>query len=215
MNVSSITLLKICLILIISAIEKAIKDDVDIICADDLTRKCHSIIIKFMMNYEEQILIMSIKKNQQYSICQIFFQKRENLMNIWQSCTHQFTQRQIQQQKKDDISKKNSIWVHFIHNFAWSHYMINIHECMMINILHQLLKDTVIYMLNWLDELIEKRIVASRKKKEYQLHINHAFNVAQLNKRFCNVFAFVELKIFTKYNIIKQWMTSNRKIVIH
>jgi len=38
---------------------------------------------------------------------------------------------------------------------------------MMIDILHQLLKDTVIYMLNWLDELIEKRIVASRKKKEY------------------------------------------------
>ena len=136
-------------------------------------------------------------------------------MNIWQSCTHQFTQRQIQQQKKDDISKKNSIWVHFIHNFAWSHYMINIHECMMIDILHQLLKDTIIYMLNWLDELIEKRIVASRKKKEYQLHINHAFNVAQLNERFCNVFAFVELKIFTKYNIIKQWMTSNRKIVTH
>ncbi len=115
-------------------------------------------------------------------------------MNIWQSCTHQFTQRQIQQQKKDDISKKNSIWVHFIRNFAWSHYMINIHECIMIDILHQLLKDTVIYMLDWLDELIEKRIVAFRKKKEYQLHINHAFNVAQLNKRFRNVSAFVELK---------------------
>ncbi len=86
---------------------------------------------------------------------------------------------------------------------------------MMIDILHQLLKDTVIYMLNWLDELIEKRIVASRKKKEYQLHINHAFDVAQLNERFCNVSAFVEFKIFTKYSIIKQWTTSNRKIVIH
>ncbi len=93
--------------------------------------------------------------------------------------------------------------------------MINIHECIIIDILHQLLKDTVIYMLDWLDELIEKRIVASRKKKEYQLHINHAFNVAQLNKRFRNISAFVELKIFTKYSIIKQWTTLNRKIVIH
>jgi len=63
-------------------IEKVIKDDVDIICADNLTRKCHSIIIEFMMNYEEQILIMSIKKNQQCSIYQISSQKRENLMNI-------------------------------------------------------------------------------------------------------------------------------------
>jgi len=158
---------------------------------------------------------MSIKKNQQCFICQILSQKRENFMSIWQSCIHQFTQRQIWQQKKDDISKKNSIWIHFIRNFAWSHYMINIHECMMIDILHQLLKDTIIYMLNWLDELIEKRIVASRKKKEYQLHINHAFDVAQLNEQFHNVSAFVELKIFTKYSIIKQWTTSNRKIMIH
>jgi len=63
-------------------IEKVIKDDVNIICADNLTRKCHSIIIEFMMNYEEQILIMSIKKNQQCSIYQISSQKRENLMNI-------------------------------------------------------------------------------------------------------------------------------------
>jgi len=36
-----------------------------------------------------------------------------------------------------------------------------------------------------------------------------------LNKRFHNIFAFVELKIFTKYNVIKQWITLNRKIVIH
>ncbi len=214
MNVSSIISLRICLILIISTIEKVIKDDVDIICVNDLTRKCYSIIVEFMMNYEEQILITSIKKNQQCFIYQILSQKRENLMNIWQSCIHQFTQRQIQQQKKDDISKKNSIWIHFICNFAWSHYMINIHKCMMIDILHQLLKDTVIYMLNWLNKLIEKRIVASRKKKEYQLHINHAFDVAQLNEWFHNVSAFVELKIFTKYNVIKQWITLNRKIMI-
>ncbi len=203
------------MIFIISVIEKAIKDDVDIICIDDFTRKCHSIIIKFMINYEEQILIMNIKKNQQCFIYQISFQKRENLMNIWQSHIHQFTQRQIQQQKKDSIFKKNSIWIHFIYNFMWSHYMINIHECMMINILHQLLKDTVIYMLDWLDKLIEKRIIAFRKKKEYQLHINYAFNVTQLNKWFYNVFAFIEFKIFTKYNIIKQWMTLNKRIMIY
>ena len=203
------------MILIISAIEKAIKDDVDIVCIDDFTRKCHSIIVEFMINYEEQILITNIKKNQQCFIYQILFQKRENFMSIWQSHTHQFTQRQIWQQKKNDISKKNSIWVHLICNFAWSHYMINIHKCMMIDILHQLLKDTVIYMLDWLDKLIEKRIVASRKKKKYQLHINHAFDVAQLNEWFHNVSAFIELKIFTKYSIIKQWTTSNRKIMIH
>jgi len=66
----------------ISMIKKVIKDDVDIVCADDFTRKCHSIIIEFMMNYEEQILIMSIKKNQQCFICQISFQKRKNFMSI-------------------------------------------------------------------------------------------------------------------------------------
>ncbi len=86
---------------------------------------------------------------------------------------------------------------------------------MIIDILHQLLKDTVIYMLDWLDELIEKKIVASRKKKEYQLHINYAFDVAQLNEWFCNVSAFVKLKMFTKYNVIKQCTTSNKKIMIH
>ena len=63
-------------------IKKVIKDDVDIICAEDFTRKYHSIIVEFMMNYEEQILIMSIKKIQQCSICQIFSQKRENFMSI-------------------------------------------------------------------------------------------------------------------------------------
>ncbi len=35
-----------------------------------------------------------------------------------------------------------------------------------------------------------------------------------MNEWFYNVFAFVKLKIFTKYNIIKQWITSNRKIMI-
>ena len=63
-------------------IKKVIKDDVDIICAEDFTRKYHSIIVEFMINYEEQILIMSIKKIQQCSICQIFSQKRENFMSI-------------------------------------------------------------------------------------------------------------------------------------
>jgi len=65
-----------------SVIEKTIKDDINIVGADDLMRKCYFIIIEFMMNYEEQVLITSIKKNQQCFICQISFQKQENLISI-------------------------------------------------------------------------------------------------------------------------------------
>jgi hypothetical protein len=48
-------------------------------CADARIRRCVSIIINFICDYEEQILITNIKSEQQCSICQMSFDERENL----------------------------------------------------------------------------------------------------------------------------------------
>ena len=37
---------------------------------------------------------------------------------------------------KEKNSENDVVWVHFVNNFTWTHYLINIHKTIMINVLH-------------------------------------------------------------------------------
>ncbi len=123
------------------------KNDILIKCANFKYRRCFSIIADFICDYEKQIIIIEIKNEQHCIICRVSLKARKNLMIIYSYRTHEWTQHQIQQQKNEHVNKTNDDWIHEISNFAWKHDMMNIHEIMMLNVLHQLLKDMIMHVI--------------------------------------------------------------------
>ena len=64
---------------ILLALEILIQDRFIITCVDRYNRKCYLIIVGFIVDYKEQVLIIGIKKAQYCSICIVLPNKRENL----------------------------------------------------------------------------------------------------------------------------------------
>jgi len=168
-----------------------------------------------MIDYKKQILITDVKMNQQCMICQVPSQEQENLKRDWSLQTHQFIKNQISRQQEEKISENDAAWVHSVDNFAWAHHLINIHTTMMIDVLHQLLKNTITYLVHWLKQLIEKSITAARKKKDIRHKISSASEATQLNHWFCSILAFAELKTFQRYSSVKQWIKADQKAIVH
>jgi hypothetical protein len=108
------------------ALESLAKDGFWVKCADGHHHQCHPIIAGFMADYEEQVLIMGIKKAQHCSIYTIPPHERENLMKQWDDRTHELTQQQISYQRQTGLSKTDDDWVHDVENFAWKHPYLNI-----------------------------------------------------------------------------------------
>jgi hypothetical protein len=77
------------------ALESLAKDSFLVRCADGHHRRCYPIIAGFMADYEEQVLIMGIKKAQHCSMCIVPLNERENLTKKWDDRTHEHTQQQI------------------------------------------------------------------------------------------------------------------------
>ena len=89
-------------------------------------------------------MITGIKCNQQCVICTVPPAERQNLTaRVWEPRTHGATIAQLELQQKNKIHSTDDNWVHSVKNFAWNHYLINIHQSMMVDILHQLLKGAV------------------------------------------------------------------------
>ncbi len=131
----------------VTIIETMFRNDISVLCVNNKIRQCYSIIIEFMMNYEKQELITDIKMNQQCFIYQVSSHEHENLNKTWSIQMHVFTKNQQKQQRKNNIIKNDFAWIHSMKNFAWSQTFINIHEIMMINMLHQLLKRIILYLM--------------------------------------------------------------------
>ncbi len=87
----------------VTVVEAMIRNDISVLCINNKIRQCYSIIIKFMMNYEKQVLITNIKMNQQCFICQVSSHERENLDKTWSIWTHAFTRNQQRQQRKNNM----------------------------------------------------------------------------------------------------------------
>ena len=129
------------------ALKSLVQDGFAVTCANRHVRKCYPIIVGIMADYEEQVLITGIKKAQHCSICVVPPNERENLTKRWDDRTHEFTQQQIKRQHQNNIPRSDESWVYEVENFAWKHPHLNIHKVMMIDVLHQLLKGIVMYLI--------------------------------------------------------------------
>ena len=93
--------------------------------------------------------------NRYYVIYTVPPEKRENLDEQWPKRSHASTKSQLVLQRAAHGTEADSSWVYDISNFAQSHHYVNVHEIMMVDILHQLLKGIIGHMLEWLGELID------------------------------------------------------------
>ena len=103
------------------------------------------------------------------------------------------------------MERSHDTWVHDVNNFAWYHPHVNIHEAMMVDILHQLMKGIVMYMIEWVKEVIDNCIVRARKRKGTKRRINESARAIQLDHRFRAVPPFLTLKLFRKFTDVKRW----------
>ena len=53
------------------------KDGIELVCADGYKRRCYPALAGFIVDYEEQVFITSIKANMQYFIYHVLPKKRE------------------------------------------------------------------------------------------------------------------------------------------
>ncbi len=146
---------------------------------------------------------------------QVSSHERENLDKTWSIQTHAFTRNQQRQQRKNNMIENDFAWIHSVKNFAWSHIFVNIHETMMINVLHQLLKKIILYLMLWLSQIINESVCTSQRRKEIRLASNDASEKAQLNQRFHVISSFKDMKKFVKYSTIKQWTDADWKLMIY
>ncbi len=91
---------------------------------------------------------------------------------------------------------------------------INIHKTMIINMLHQLLKKIILYLMLWFSQIINESVCTSQRRKEIRLALNDASETAQLNQRFCVILSFKDMKRFVKYSTIKQWIDADQKLIV-
>ena len=123
----------------------------------------------FICHYEERVIITGVKRNQHCTICWIPPKERQNLTRQWPFRTHEWTQGQIELQRQRHVPRKSADWVHDIECFAWSHHLINIHETMMIDVLHQPFKGMIMHLLSWIQDLLKQEMSASRKRKNREI----------------------------------------------
>ncbi len=127
---------------------------------------------------------------------------------------------QIKHQEKNSCFKadikRDVKWVHSVQNFVWKHKLVNIYIIMMIDILHQLLKSTVMYLIQWLETIIKNitSTISLKRKRDSQTIADTTHDV-QLNQRFQVVLSYSELKRFHDFLFVKQWIDVKQKTIVH
>ena len=180
-------------------------------CTDENVQQCHPIIAGMSVDYKEQVVITGIKSGMQCSMCQVPPNERENLCKKWPKRTNERILSQLALQDIEDWIEENSLrhsdCVYSIRNFAWNHSFVNIHECMMLDILHQLLKRVVggTHMFQWLKTVIGAKFKGARVKAGATRSLQQANGTVLLDERFCAVLSYPTLKIFKEYSKVKQW----------
>jgi hypothetical protein len=125
-----------------------------------------------------------------------------------------FTQRQIQRQRLRVVNLKDDDWIHDMTNFVWDHHFVNIHEIIMMNILHQLFKKMIMHFLIWIQFILKIEMFASRRRREQTIKSMNLSEFDKLNVWFRNVFVFIDFKTFFRFFKIKQWIDKEQKIIV-
>jgi hypothetical protein len=175
-----------------------------------------------MTDYEEQVVITGVKSGQHCTICLVLPNERENLMGgPWPLRTHKGTKQQIkcQADAKLEGQKPNEIkagqwYVHPVDNFAWEHKYVNIHETMMVDNLHQLLKGIMSHLVKWIKQLLSVLYPKTKKRKNHEKSIEEAPGINQLDYRFDLVPLFPNLHHFSDFSGVKQWTGNEEKAIV-
>ena len=120
-------------------------------CVDSYKRHCYLVVAGLMVDYKEQIFIIGIKTNMQCSICHIPPKKKEFVIRLWESQTHQSTWNQLERQCNNPAIQQNRAADGLLHQqkcFAWDHKHVNIYSILLSDILHQLYKGLVINLVS-------------------------------------------------------------------
>lgn len=108
------------------------------------------------------------------------------------------TPRAIGGTEKESEFRKNDI--HPVQNFAWKHSYINIHQSIMVDILHQLLKGvTGVHLLVWLNGIISNSCPETRKRRGVKKTLEEALGRVRLDHQFRSISLFAHLKHFKDY----------------
>ena len=193
----------------IIALESVAVQGLLMMCKDRNVRQCHPIVASMSVDYEEQVVITGIKSGMQCLMCQVPPKERENLCKMWPKRTHDSTRAQLALQDTAELVKENGLkyldCVYLIRNFVWNHSFVNIYECMMLDILYQLLKGMVggTHMLQWLKNIVGAKFKEARVKVGATRLLHQANRTVLLDERFCCSPSYPTLKIFKEYNEVK------------
>ena len=82
---------------------------------------------------------------------------------------------------------------------------MNIHQCILLDILYQLLKGVVkdTHILQWLKNIVGANFKGARVKAGRTKSLNQASRTILLDKQFCCVPLYPTLKIFKEYSKVK------------
>ncbi|KAH4030240.1 hypothetical protein HBI09_126790 [Parastagonospora nodorum] len=125
-----------CMGKLLSPLKNAAKSGILLACADRRTRQCYLTICAILADYEEQVLLTSVKKNCYCMRCTVAPDDREDLCRSYLWRTEQFTQ--LQQERC--LNKGHDDFVHPVNCFGWKHHNFNIYVSLATDTLHLLLK---------------------------------------------------------------------------
>jgi Plavaka transposase len=218
----------------ITAIERLSQEGTIIRCADGRDRKCFPILAGIMADYEEQALLTGVMSGRQCTTCTVPPSLREDLLQRWPMRTHEGMQEQIAKQRLADLAAQSKTTsgknansnkseeqrqrekeerVHDLENFAWHHPYTNIHSAMMMDMLHQLLKGVVQYLIDWVKCYISETLTKKRKRAEESVMLRETRGLVQLDERFRDVPPYPGLRRFNNFSTVKQWTGVEQRAV--
>ena len=205
----------------VSAIRRYGRRGIPITCADKKVRRGYPILAGITADYEEQVLITGVRSLQQCPICHV---SREEFGRLgkkqgWKLRDHHWMQQQRRLQLTPEWTPEDHPErIHTFDNFAWQLPHVNIHQCMMVDILHQLLKGVAgrDHLLRWIDKAVGAAVKPSRKRpgSGSVRDILETPATVQLDQLFRRIPPFAGLKHFASYSDVKQWTGSEHKMVL-
>ncbi len=104
------------------------------------------------------------------------------------------------------VLKNDAQWVHSTHNFTWSLPHCNIHEIQIMDLLHQLYKGTIAYLVLWIIRLVDYNYPLRRGDVQA-----HNGPTARIDARMQQMPRMYHLKHFNNFRDVKQWSGEEQK----
>jgi hypothetical protein len=112
------------------------------------------------------------------------------------------------------VARNRPEWVHDIHNFAWDLPHVNIHECLSVDILHQLYKGVFTNLIDWISSKVTELIPGRPAPTRNNWSVKESNGAVQLDARFRAVPAYLGLKYFANFSQVTQWTGDEQKDVL-